>query len=32
MSVFAVILEGKYDAALKWPFVGEVNPYTIEPA
>ena len=25
MSVFATILEGKYDAGLKWPFVGSVT-------
>ena len=25
LSVFAAILKGKYDAGLKWPFVGEVK-------
>ena len=25
VSVFAVILEGEYDAGLKWPFVGKVT-------
>ena len=28
VSVFAPILEGEYDAELKWPFVGEVT-YTL---
>ena len=25
VSVFAAILEGEYDAELKWPFVGKVH-------
>ena len=25
MSVYATILEGEYNAELKWPFVGEVT-------